>query len=122
MISIRIGDAVVSVSHSGPDRDPWSGGFRQRYVYVIANGAAGWLYTGDDIRSGVGADPDENDAMGSLLSFLSACAESRAYGDGTGENASLFPDHVGQWAEENSDAIAVAAECPTCASYLSRTD
>lgn len=47
-----------------------------------------------------------------LLSFLSACAESRAYAAHTGregENADLFPDNVGQWAEENSDEISCLA-------------
>ena len=46
-----------------------------------------------------------------LLSFLSACAESRRYArtSRTGENADLFPEHVGQWAETNSDEIQMAA-------------
>lgn len=42
-----------------------------------------------------------------LCSFLSACAESRSYGGGEGENSDLFPDAVGAWAEENSDELDV---------------
>lgn len=55
------------------------------------------------------------DGFASILSFLSACAESRAYGrrkNGdpmSGENSSLFPDYVGQWAEEMSEEISLLA-------------
>ena len=48
--------------------------------------------------------------FGALLSFLSACAESRQYAARTGregESADLFPENVGQWAEENSDEISM---------------
>ena len=53
------------------------------------------------------------DAFGAMLSFLGACAESRAYAQRhgkdamQGENSDLFPENVGQWAEENSDEIAM---------------
>lgn len=50
------------------------------------------------------------DGFGAMLSFLGACAESRAYASRTGragENADLFPDNVGQWAESASDEIAM---------------
>lgn len=48
-----------------------------------------------------------------ILSFLSACAESRAYATRQGkdpmegENSDLFPANVGEWAEQNSDEIAM---------------
>lgn len=48
--------------------------------------------------------------FGALLSFLFACAESRQYATRTGregESADLFPENVGQWAEENSDEISM---------------
>ena len=48
--------------------------------------------------------------FGALLSFLSACAESRQYAARTGregESADLFPYNVGQWAEENADEISM---------------
>jgi hypothetical protein len=47
--------------------------------------------------------------FGALLSFLGACAESRQYATRTGrtgENADLFPENVGEWAEMHSDEIA----------------
>lgn len=53
------------------------------------------------------------DGFASILSFLSACAESRQYAVRNGkspmegENSDLFPENVGQWAEENSDEIAM---------------
>jgi len=48
-----------------------------------------------------------------ILDFLSACAESRAYATRKGkdpmegENSDLFPANVGEWAEYNSDEIAM---------------
>lgn len=48
-----------------------------------------------------------------ILSFLTACAESRSYAERRGkspmdgENSDLFPDHVGQWAQEFSDEISM---------------
>lgn len=48
------------------------------------------------------------DGFAAILTFLSACAESRAYARRTGregENAGLFPENVGQWAEDYSDLI-----------------
>lgn len=51
----------------------------------------------------------------SLLSFLGACAESRAYGTRkngdpmSGENSDLFPPYVGEWAESVSDEIGMLA-------------
>ena len=51
----------------------------------------------------------------SMLCFLSACAESRAYATrrgkavSEGENSDLFPDNVGQLAEQYSDEIGLLA-------------
>lgn len=45
-----------------------------------------------------------------MLSFLSACAESRRYTTRSGrqgENADLFPDNVGEWAESCSDELSM---------------
>ena len=50
--------------------------------------------------------------FGALLSFLSACAESRAYArrrgkdEMEGDNSDLFPSHVGEWAESCSDDLS----------------
>lgn len=103
MITKTISDATVSVEHDG---NPWHAedrGHRQQYKYVITTPQ--WEYVGNDINSGVGADPDEESALQTLASFLTACAESRSYGGG--ENAEIFPDHVGAWAEANSDELSM---------------
>jgi hypothetical protein len=53
------------------------------------------------------------DGFVAILSFLSACAESRAYGmrkNGdvmSGENSNLFPENIGEWAESVSDELAM---------------
>lgn len=50
------------------------------------------------------------DGFAAILSFLSACAESRQYATRTGrpgENADLFPENVGEWAESCSDELGM---------------
>jgi hypothetical protein len=109
MIQVSVGNGTVSVESDGPERDEL-GGYRQRYTYTIA--ANGWEYVGNDIYSGVGAEIDERDALGTLLSFLGACGESRQYRDRNGyggENVDLFPEYVGQWCEDYSDDIGMLA-------------
>lgn len=109
-MTIAVGDGTVSVWHEGPDYCPDDRAYRQRYAYRIT--ADGWEYVGNDIHSGCNAEPDVKSALATLLNFLGACAESRAYGARNGydgENADLFPDHVGEWAETNSDEISCAA-------------
>lgn len=61
------------------------------------------------------------EGMAILLAFLDACAESRRYSRHSGqegENLDLFPDNVGEWAEANSDEIAMTKleieETPNC--------
>ncbi len=55
------------------------------------------------------------DQFGALLSFLGACAESRAYAVRAGkdamdgDNSNLFPANVGEWAESVSDELAMLA-------------
>lgn len=94
----------ITVWSDGTDYDPSDAGERQRYTYRIAT--AQWSYTGNDIRSGVGAEVDTADALRTLCSFLGACAES---GEHARENASLFPPHVRDWAQQNDDEIAMAS-------------
>ena len=140
MQTFNIGNGTVELWHEGPDYSPEDSGYRQRYAYRITVGtrladwekellrATGhpipeyWEYVGNDIRSGVGAGVDEGDMARSLFSFLSACAESREYRDRFvtdtnglphGENADLFPDYVGRWAEQYSDEIALLSLDPS---------
>jgi hypothetical protein len=109
VIQVSVGNGTVSVESDGPALEPGRlGGYRQRYTYTIT--ANGWEYVGNDIYSGVGAEIDEPGMLGTLLSFMGACAESREYrtrnGYG-GEHVDLFPEHVGQWCEDYSDDIAM---------------
>lgn len=109
MIQVSIGNGTVSVEYEGLSPNEY-GGYRRRYRYVIT--ANGWQYVGNDIESGVSASVDEPGMLGTLLSFLAACVESRQYRDRNGyggENSDLFPDHVAEWAETYSDEISLAA-------------
>ena len=70
-------------------------------------------YIEDDFRPGMlPADPSEavRSAMGSVLSFLGAFAESvnPRLGDDLGENAHLFHADLREWAYLNEDEIAMA--------------
>ena len=108
METFTIGNATVTVEHDGRDYHPDDSAYRQRYTYAIRTDA--WEYVANDIRSGCSADVDVADAARKLFLFLGACAESRQYPNG--ENADLFPEHVGQWAEENSDEISILSIDP----------
>lgn len=109
---VRVGSGEITIEYAGDC------GGRTCYRWSIL--ADGWEETGDDLQSGVGGG-NLRDGLVSLLSFLSACAESRQYmrhsGD-DGENADLFSARVGAWAEQNSDAIQIAQleveETPDC--------
>jgi hypothetical protein len=105
--AVYVGDAIVSVAVAGRDSEQ-----RNRYAWKIAlpGGTLGESGANDVVRSGVLAPADPAQALTSLLGFLSACAESRAYGARTGhpgENADLFSEQVGAWAEGNSDEISL---------------
>lgn len=104
---------TVTVWHDGRDYSPEDSGYRQRYGYrIVANG---WEYVGNDIRSGCSAPVDVSDAARTLFAFLGACAESRSYRDRNGyggENADIFPEHVGTWAESNSDELSMLSINP----------
>jgi hypothetical protein len=62
-----------------------------------------------DLKSGSGADVDYQNVFGDFLSFLSAAAESYAYGlrmqGDFGENVDLFPRPVVEWAHKHSEEI-----------------
>lgn len=101
--SLEIGDATISIEPIG------IAGHRTQLRYFI-DLPDGSTYAADDLSLGMGGDLVEGFA--SLLSFLSACAESRAYGRRNrtiGENSDLFPDNVGEWAESISDELDILA-------------
>lgn len=105
----QISDAHVTIEHDGQTVEG-----RQQYTYVIAT--PHWEYVGNDLSSGVGVDVDEPGMLATLAGFLYACAESRAFarraGHGRGENSDLFPEHVGEWAEQNADELAILSAEP----------
>lgn len=104
MYTESIGQATITVESVGVD---FLFDRRQQYRYTISTSQG--KYVDDDIHSG--ADPDEAEAFGTLLSLLVACAESRDGRDRglDAENADLFPDEVGAWAQEYSDEIGIRA-------------
>lgn len=82
-----------------------------RFVIDLPDGAE-HVVTGFRFPPGYGVPEGRLlvEAFGALLSFLSACAESRAYAQRTGregENADLFPETVGAWAESCSDELGL---------------
>lgn len=111
MFMENIGTGTIHVENDGRVWEPDDRGYRQQYAYKIT--AEGWEYVGNDLYSGVGAAVDEAAAMRDLCGFLSACAESRQYSGSDGENAGLFPEHVGAWAERHADQITLASVDPS---------
>jgi hypothetical protein len=93
--AIRIGDDWISIEFDGESQG------RARYRYHIDFGKE--YHQGNDLKSGVGGGSLQQ-GMASLLSFLSACAESY---NCKGENYDLFPPHVAEWAYQNSDEISM---------------
>lgn len=76
---------------------------RATFILDLLNGTS---YTDSQLQSGVGGFRSPVEAFESFLGFLSACAESLSYGNPPGENADLFPRHIGEWACEHNDEIA----------------
>lgn len=101
---IKVADAIISIEFS--PRAGHQG--RIRYRYHIDTPA--WSHTDDDLQSGAMGGSLAS-GMESLLTFLSACAESIAYSRHSGregENADLFPPHVAEWADHNSSELEYA--------------
>lgn len=93
--AIQIGNDWISIEFDGESQG------RARYKYHIDFGEQ--EYTGNDLKSGIGGGSLQ-EGMASLLSFLSACAESFP---GKGENYDLFPPRIAAWAYRNSDEISM---------------
>lgn len=86
-----------------------AGRTRYRWAILWPDGSED---SGDDLQSGCQGG-DLTEGLKSLLCFLSACGESRAYAARTGspgENADLFPERVALWAESNRDELSIL-EC-----------
>lgn len=100
---VKIGnDSFISIEFAGETPDG-----RARYRYYIDTPS--FDYSKQDLKSGVGGGSLQS-GMESLLSFLGAFAEARAYEDRTGresENSDLFPDELASWAVEHSDEFSM---------------
>jgi hypothetical protein len=104
----QLAEARITIEHDGLTTEG-----RQQYTYTITTPQ--WEYVGNDIWSGVGDDVDEAGMLATLSGFLYACAESRSFARRErrgGENSDLFPEHVGEWAEQNSDELAMLSADP----------
>lgn len=99
---VKIGDAFISIS----DGERNAEGRTQYGVFIdLPDGSEHEI---NDLRSGCQGG-DLQSGMASLLSFLSAAAESYRYAGMDGENSSLFPEAVTNWAHQNSDEISMLA-------------
>jgi hypothetical protein len=103
--AVRIADAVLSFD-------------RGQFVLDLPDGSEHRITDFHFPAGRVHGATDESelqDAFGAILSFLSACAESRAYArrrgrdESEGENSDLFPANVGEWAESVSDELGMLA-------------
>jgi hypothetical protein len=98
MAGVDIGDGTISIEYGGERRG--------RQVYHYAIDIPGFEYEGDDIVSGIGGGSLQY-GLECLLSFLSAFAESRRYGNTDSDNWDLFPDELADWAMANSDEFSL---------------
>lgn len=110
MPALQIAGASIQIERCPEQTDD----NRDRFAWVIDLPAPyGGEYSGTDLCSGCGGGTLQ-DTFVSLLSFLSAAADSYAYSermgcDGfDGENANLFPRPVVAWAADNVDELAMA--------------
>ena len=95
-------DSFLSIKFDGETSDG-----RARYRYYLDT--PGFEFTSNDLKSGVGGGSLQ-EGMTSLLSFLSAAAESASYYMSTkvkGDNFDLFPGQVTQWAYNHSDELSM---------------
>ena len=103
---IDIGNATILLDAVDTDRDG-----RTIYGYSIRIDGVEPTHQARDLRSGCQGGT-EREGLASLLSFLSAAAESRQYRKRTGregDNEDLFPAEIVDWACQYSDEIAVAS-------------
>lgn len=101
LAGVRVGDAFISIEPTG--RRDSAGRTIWRY---IDRGSE--EHTGEDLRTHGG----RQEALESLLTFLSAAAESYAYTLRTSrrsDNENLFPAMVTEWAHQYSNEISMLA-------------
>ena len=101
--ALMIGPATLSLTNIGQDRG------RGRATFCIDAQGGQTLLKESSVYSGIGGFSSYVDAFESFLSFLAAFAEACQHGE-DGENATLFPVHLREWARENADDIG-SAQC-----------
>lgn len=103
--ALKVGGAWLSLELDGsqsPDGRDIAG-----FTLDIPDGT---MYVDRELKSGCQGFRSSVEAFESFLGFLSACADSLEYANyssdgGTGENANLFPSHIGEWALDNKYEI-----------------
>jgi|SRR6478609_7627187 len=93
-------------THIRFDGYDWHDGDRAVYTWKVFDVNASLIGEGADIYGGVGQKPNALKAMGSLISFLTACAESKTEDS---DNYHLFERDVREWAEGVSDELSIIA-------------
>ena len=97
--ALKVGEAWISLQEDGAT-----------FVLDLPDGSE---HIVDDVRYPACGRRDWREHFAALCSFLSACAESRRYvahDGGRGENAGLFSEPIGEWAESVLDELAML-EC-----------
>lgn len=104
--ALKIGDATLSLDLAYQiDADN-----RDRATFYL-DFPGGTSYRDDQLRSGVGGFKNPVEAFESFLAFLEAAIEAlryEMYSGRTSENKGLFPEHVVNWAHEESDGVEMA--------------
>ncbi len=99
---LKLGEAFISIEYSSRPGD--DGRDRYRWHIDLPEGE----FSDDDLQSGCQGG-SLTEGLSSLLSFLTAAAESYSYRERTGregENEDLFPAAVVAWAADNSDDLS----------------
>jgi len=108
LAGVKIGpDSIISIDYSRKGHSERPAASRTCYVFWIDT--PDFSFTDSDIRSGCQGG-NLREGLISLLSFLSAAAESHSCRIQTGrigENEDLFPAHVVEWAHQHSDEISM---------------
>jgi hypothetical protein len=108
MAAIRVGDHgatihVEPVGHTPDGRIAWR--------YIVEDNAGQVLDDATDLHSGIGDQIDSRRTLATLLSFLSAAAESYRHTmtGPSSDNADMFPPDLMEWAYEHDDELAALA-------------
>jgi hypothetical protein len=96
---VKVGDGFISIEYWQKKDN------RQYYRYHIDLGS--YEYTATDISTGCHHSLQQG--LSTILTFLSAAAESYRYAGSKGENSEIFPLPVVQWAADHADEISLAA-------------